>query len=331
VPSGLPRELRDSSHGGESRRSPEAAGDASSAYTTKSSQKEGRKMRSLKVLAVVGVVIALIGWLTVPALAAEKHWVKRGGSEKCGKESGLKIVDNTVVRPGSEVAICIKGLRPRETVIVEILEWDWSIFRPDDTVNRFTVTADDRGEALTPFFGAPQQPEDPGEHAEFYPKVAGQEGPYIYTPHKLEEVVKGWVLEGTIDKKPTVKLGQQGVGKVQTWSVDPTIELKLIPISVPTGLSLSLDPSRFSLGPNETKTFALVAKGGRELQGSRVAFKIQAFADGVFADETDPLETTIEAGVPSLTQWGLLALAVLLAGSLAFMIRRRLAPRPAGA
>jgi hypothetical protein len=36
-------------------------------------------------------------------------------------------------------------------------------------------------------------------------------------------------------------------------------------------------------------------------------------------------------GVPTLTEWGLIALAVLLAGSLAFMIRRRLAPRPAGA
>jgi hypothetical protein len=35
--------------------------------------------------------------------------------------------------------------------------------------------------------------------------------------------------------------------------------------------------------------------------------------------------------VPTLTEWGLIALAVLLAGSLAFMIRRRFAPRPAGA
>jgi hypothetical protein len=35
--------------------------------------------------------------------------------------------------------------------------------------------------------------------------------------------------------------------------------------------------------------------------------------------------------VPTLTQWGLLALGLLLAGSLAFMIRRRFAPRPAGA
>jgi hypothetical protein len=34
---------------------------------------------------------------------------------------------------------------------------------------------------------------------------------------------------------------------------------------------------------------------------------------------------------PTATQWGLIALAALLAGSLAFMIRRRLAPRPAGA
>jgi len=45
-----------------------------------------------------------------------------------------------------------------------------------------------------------------------------------------------------------------------------------------------------------------------------------------------PAEIVIEVGaVPTLTEWGLIALAVLLAGSLAFMIRRRLAPRPAGA
>jgi hypothetical protein len=35
--------------------------------------------------------------------------------------------------------------------------------------------------------------------------------------------------------------------------------------------------------------------------------------------------------VPSATEWGLIVLGFLLAGSLAFMIRRRLAPRPAGA
>jgi len=39
----------------------------------------------------------------------------------------------------------------------------------------------------------------------------------------------------------------------------------------------------------------------------------------------------VRQAVPTLTEWGLIALAVLLAGSLAFMIRRRLAPRPAGA
>jgi hypothetical protein len=62
VPSGLPRELRDSSHGGESRRSPEAAGDASSAYTTKSSQKEGRTMRGIRrTLRVTVLTMLLIG------------------------------------------------------------------------------------------------------------------------------------------------------------------------------------------------------------------------------------------------------------------------------
>lgn len=36
-------------------------------------------------------------------------------------------------------------------------------------------------------------------------------------------------------------------------------------------------------------------------------------------------------GTPTLTEWGLIALAVLLAGSLAWMIRRRVIARPAGA
>jgi|FaiFalDrversion2_1042247.scaffolds.fasta_scaffold22228_1 hypothetical protein len=49
-----------------------------------------------------------------------------------------------------------------------------------------------------------------------------------------------------------------------------------------------------------------------------------------FTNPTDENGKVI-AGVPTLTEWGLIALAVLLAGSLAFMIRRRLAPRPAGA
>jgi hypothetical protein len=42
-------------------------------------------------------------------------------------------------------------------------------------------------------------------------------------------------------------------------------------------------------------------------------------------------ETKAKEAVPSLTDWGLIVLGLLLAGSLAFMIRRRLAPRPAGA
>jgi hypothetical protein len=49
---------------------------------------------------------------------------------------------------------------------------------------------------------------------------------------------------------------------------------------------------------------------------------------------TIPQEIKVEVTitpVPTLTEWGLIALAVLLAGSLAFMIRRRLAPRPARA
>jgi hypothetical protein len=49
-----------------------------------------------------------------------------------------------------------------------------------------------------------------------------------------------------------------------------------------------------------------------------------------FTNPKDEKDQVI-ASVPTLTEWGLIALGLLLAGSLAFMIRRRLAPRPAGA
>jgi hypothetical protein len=45
----------------------------------------------------------------------------------------------------------------------------------------------------------------------------------------------------------------------------------------------------------------------------------------------DPIQGATIVVTPTLTEWGLIVLGLLLAGSLAFMIRRRLAPRPAGA
>jgi len=56
--------------------------------------------------------------------------------------------------------------------------------------------------------------------------------------------------------------------------------------------------------------------------------------NGNFYDTTTNNTVSVrcdEHGVATLTEWGLIALAVLLAGSLAFMIRRRFAVRPAGA
>ncbi len=50
-----------------------------------------------------------------------------------------------------------------------------------------------------------------------------------------------------------------------------------------------------------------------------------------FTNPKDEKGNTIADGVPTLTEWGLIALGLLLAGSLAFMIRRRVAARPAGA
>jgi hypothetical protein len=234
VPSGLPRELRDSSHGGESRRSPEAAGDASSAYTTKSSQKEGRTMRSLKVLAVVGLAVALVA---VPALT----------------QGGAPVAVNAFIN-------CPNGVS--YTGILGTLE--------DNNGTLWGIVTDD-------------------------PQVTGN-----------------WVIcTGLAGRK-------QLVTKKTGPAARPTRVDKF-------GISYSCARGAF---PNNQAGAAQIMATGMKSAGALAA------VPGRIRLPCSPEEAEIEitvGPVPTLTEWGLIALAVLLAGSLAFMIRRRLAPRPAGA
>jgi hypothetical protein len=234
VPSGLPRELRDSSHGGESRRSPEAAGDAYSAYTTKSSQKEGRMMRSLKVLAVVGLAVALVA---VPALT----------------QGGAPVAVNAFIN-------CPNGVS--YTGILGTLE--------DNNGTLWGIVTDD-------------------------PQVTGN-----------------WVIcTGLAGRK-------QLVTKKTGPAARPTRVDKF-------GISYSCARGAF---PNNQAGAAQIMATGMKSAGALAA------VPGRIRLPCSPEEAEIEitvGPVPTLTEWGLIALAVLLAGSLAFMIRRRLAPRPAGA
>jgi hypothetical protein len=118
-----------------------------------------------------------------------------------------------------------------------------------------------------------------------------------------------------------------------------------IPVLVFEGESLKNADVKVVVDPNVTRIAEF--EGKTDQNGY---FKIEITQSGVVNYATLPAEVTVTAGrnedvgrcvikdvregtqaVPTLTEWGLIALAVLLAGSLAFMIRRRLAPRPAGA
>jgi hypothetical protein len=77
-------------------------------------------------------------------------------------------------------------------------------------------------------------------------------------------------------------------------------------------------------GTNFKVTFSSTA-AGLKFKGATFFDSPRCTGKEVGGGSVHPVST------PTLTEWGLIALAVLLAGSLAFMIRRRLAPRPAGA
>lgn len=73
----------------------------------------------------------------------------------------------------------------------------------------------------------------------------------------------------------------------------------------------------------ETRNGPLGFEGGEWQQSARTP-------DGPKSFKLDPTSVTFRS-TPTLTEWGLIALGLLLAGSLAWMIRRRVIARPAGA
>jgi spore coat protein U-like protein len=244
VPSGLPRELRDSSHGGESRRSPEAAGDASSAYTTKSSQKEGRMMRGIKVLVVVGLVVGLVVVL------------------------GLNF-----------------------TVVVALAQQPQPPPLPFNAV-KITCTLNATVIGLN-IFG----------------NIRSAEGRDFETTIATASGIPGGQID--VPCRP---------GQPVTWSLAAGTLRNVAPriggaITKLTGANL---------------VYACVPPPPRQNQVKDVT--VTGGPPWRFPCSPDEIIVEVEGGpVPTLTEWGLIALAVLLAGSLAFMIRRRLAPRPAGA
>jgi hypothetical protein len=101
-----------------------------------------------------------------------------------------------------------------------------------------------------------------------------------------------------------------------------------------TGCSSGTQTIRFLVdGSQRDSTRVSLSAGGSTTVSFRWSFSSKGTYRVTIASDDDSSSTTInvDGPIPTLTEWGLIALAVLLAGSLAFMIRRRLAPRPAGA
>jgi hypothetical protein len=113
-----------------------------------------------------------------------------------------------------------------------------------------------------------------------------------------------------------------------TQPVRPNGALLLLTDGIPTAARRPTDPvtAAEQAAANFKANCSTLAVIGVDLGGdaqARDKFLQRIASPGAFIE--------VPKSVPTLTEWGLIALAVLLAGSLAFMIRRRLAPRPAGA
>jgi hypothetical protein len=123
---------------------------------------------------------------------------------------------------------------------------------------------------------------------------------------------------GSLDAPPRVSPNQ-------SFTVSTTIRN--------TGCSSGTQTIRFLVdGSQRDSTRVSLSAGGSTTVSFRWSFSSTGSYRVTIASDDDSSSTTINVGgLPTLTEWGLIALVVLLAGSLVFMIRRRFTPRPAGA
>jgi len=243
--------------------------------------------------------------------------------EHAGAGSTFQPTPNTFVRVRVDVGPCCSVTE------IKLFEKDWSVFRKDDdcgTVNN--------GEPFR-VIARMMDPPDPGEHTEWYAiaKCKCEDGKEITKKsYGLVYVNKGVVKAKVTIKEKTTEIGGglkahaplgkgditiQAKSETQTITIvdfvptylDPDIEVTLVLLSpLPSGWSLSVDPSSFSLAPGEYRSADLVIFAPTP---GEVAFQVRSDCSG-FVDETDPLllvavETSVSSVSASGDKFGLLA------------------------
>lgn len=110
------------------------------------------------------------------------------------------------------------------------------------------------------------------------------------------------------------------------------IKITFAPTSPFADTTISIPQSQFAASGNVATVSRTVNNVGTH------KYKIEFLRQTGTPPQPQPIPNTTINGTntviqatPTLTEWGLIALAVLLAGSLAWMIRRRVIARPAGA
>jgi hypothetical protein len=293
-------------------------------------------MRGIKVLAVVGLAVALASWLSVPIPAqVSVEWIK---IDMNGKELG-SIAGESLVNPGTRVKMKVKGLKPNERVTIEVWEEDCSdcfvagLLDPDDFLSSHQAEADGNGVAEVILAGLPSQNESQNE-IYFKVKEKGVKSATILVPrqHLIAAEAVAAVKSGVTAGKKDIGVSSSESQVVETHifksgAIDPEVVLSLRILERPQDWEVALEKDRLSLGSRDSAPIRLKVKAPSE---GFVRFQIVATVGG-YTFDTDPVAIVAIRGLPALAQWGLIALGLLLAGSLAFMIRRRFAPRPAGA
>jgi hypothetical protein len=244
-------------------------------------QKEGRKMRGIKALAVVGLAVALVGALAAPALAQGscapsgpfRDWVL--GS--VGTASVIVIaIDNSgsvqqANRLPTEKQCAISIVQTLAGKQFAILAFNASV----SVVQGLTTNTTTLVNAI----------------------------------NSIQDTSNNTLMDGAIDDACQFTRGRNGALVLETDGI-------------PTAARRPTDPltAARQAAQNFQQNCSILAVIGVDVDAEGAAFLRSIASPGAYWSTT----------VPTLTEWGLIALGLLLAGSLAVMIRRRFA-RPAAA
>lgn len=245
-------------------------------------------MRGMKVLAIVGLALALVGALAVPALAQ--------GS--CA--------------PSGPFQNWIIGNLGNANVIVIAIDNSGSVQQANRLPTEKQCAINAVNQLSGKFFAV----------LEFNSSVTIRQSPtnniqaVLNAINGIRDTGNNTLMDGAIDAACQF-----------TQPVRPNGALLLLTDGIPTASSRPTDPvtAARQAAQNFRQNCSILAAIGVDVDAEGEQF-LRSIANAYWSTTSSS-----SSSVPTLTQWGLFALGLLLAGSLAFMIRRRFTVRPAGA